>query len=91
MWRRQNDGKIREVSEMYPDLENVNGHERANNSSTIDQKTGNEQDRRDMARLGKSQELGVSRYRRQRYLQCPDQMVTEALQRDTSVCFCRDP
>jgi hypothetical protein len=76
---------------MHPDMEHVNGHERANNSRTIDEKTGNAQDRRDMARLGKSQQLRVSRYRRQQYLQCPDQMVTEALQRDTSVRFCRDP
>jgi hypothetical protein len=90
MWRRQNDGEIQEAFELHPDMEIVNGHETANNSRTIDEKTGNAQDRRDMTRLGKSQELRVSRYRRQQYLQFPDQMVTEALQSETSVRFCRD-
>lgn len=58
-----------EIFEMAPSLEGNNarpGHRRASNTRNLDEKAGNEQDKKDMERLGHSQELRVSSHTRHR-------------------------
>lgn len=80
-----------EAFEMTPTLEGGRvirpAYGRANNTENPNGKEGNDQDKRDMQRVGKTQELEVSRQHRSRHFQNSDQTATEGLQVPTALCF----
>jgi hypothetical protein len=69
MLGRNKNAQNEEIFEMGATLEENDtrpGHGRASNTTNLDKKTGNEQDKNDMERLGHPQELRVSSHTRHR-------------------------
>lgn len=62
-------------------------HGRASNTENLSKKHGNDQDKRDMQRVGKTQQLEVSRQHRHGQSQNFDQTATERLQSPTTLRF----